>query len=178
MFDYPEGATPIDEDEKEGLLIPHISTREELNEWEQRNITDAYSWLDNSRRKDFLSENFIRTLHENMLGKVWAWAGEYRQTDKNIGVNWAQIPIYFRQLLDDVRYWIDNETYSPDEIATRFHHRLVQIHLFPNGNGRHARVMTDVLLEKMLDQEPFSWGSGNLIKDGDVRVTYIRVLRL
>lgn len=80
-------------------------------------------------------------------------------------------------MLDDVRYWIDNETYSPDEIATRFHHRLVQIHLFPNGNGRHARIMTDVLLEKMLDQEPSSWGSGSLIEDGDVRATYIRVLR-
>jgi Fic-DOC domain mobile mystery protein B len=177
MFDYPEGATPIDEDEKEGLLIPHISTREELNEWEQRNITDAYSWLDRTRRKDYLSEEFIRKLHEEMFGKVWAWAGDYRQTDKNIGVDWAQIPIHFRQLLDDVRYWIDHETYSPDEIATRFHHRLVLIHLFPNGNGRHARVMTDVLLEKALDQEPFSWGSGNLIEEGDVRATYIQALR-
>lgn len=177
MFDYPEGATPIDEDEKEGLLIPHISTREELNEWEQRNITDAYSWLDRTRRKDYLTEEFIRKLHEEMFGKVWAWAGDYRQTDKNIGVDWAQIPIHFRQLLDDVRYWIDHETYSPDEIATRFHHRLVLIHLFPNGNGRHARVMTDVLLEKALDQEPFSWGSGNLIEEGDVRATYIQALR-
>lgn len=177
MFDYPEGATPIDGDEKEGLLIPHISTREELNEWEQRNITDAYSWLDRTRRKDFLTEDFIRTLHMKMLGKVWDWAGDYRQTDKNIGVDWVQIPIHFRQLLDDVRYWIDNWTYPPDEIATRFHHRLVQIHLFPNGNGRHARVMTDVLLEKILDQEPFSWGSGNLIDEGDVRATYIQALR-
>ncbi|MEQ8524754.1 mobile mystery protein B [Gracilimonas sp.] len=177
MFDYPEGATPIDEDEKEGLLIPHISTREELNEWEQRNIIDAYSWLDRTRRKDYLSEEFIRKLHEEMFGKVWAWAGDYRQTDKNIGVDWAQIPIHFRQLLDDVRYWIDHETYSPDEIATRFHHRLVQIHLFPNGNGRHARVMTDVLLEKALDQGPFSWGSGSLLEEGDVRTAYIQALR-
>ncbi len=177
MFDYPEGATPIDEDEKQGLLIDHISTREELNEWEQRNITDAYSWLDRTRRKDFLSEEFIRKLHEEMLGKVWAWAGEYRRTDKNIGVDWTQISVRFRELLNDVRYWIDNETYSPDEIATRFHHRLVQIHLFPNGNGRHARVMTDVLLEKVLKRESFSWGSGNLIEEGDVRATYIQALR-
>ncbi|MEX2586198.1 MAG: mobile mystery protein B [Balneolaceae bacterium] len=177
MFDYPKGATPIDEDEKEGLLILHISTREELNEWEQRNIIDAYSWLDRIRRKDFLSEKFIRKLHEEMFGKVWDWGGYYRKTNKNIGVDWAQIPIHFRQLLDDVRYWIENATYPPDEIATRFHHRLVQIHLFPNGNGRHARVMTDVLLEKVLDHEPFSWGSGNLIEEGDVRATYIQALR-
>ena len=150
---------------------------EELNEWEQRNMTDAYSWLDRTRRKDILSEEFIRKLHEEMFGKVWAWAGEYRRTDKNIGVDWTQISVRFRELLNDVRYWIDHETYSPDEIATRFHHRLVQIHLFPNGNGRHARVMTDVLLEKVLKQEPFSWGSGNLFEEGDVRATYIKALR-
>lgn len=178
MFDYPEGATPIDEDEKEGLLILHISTREELNEWEQRNITDAYSWLDRTRRKDILSEDFIRKLHIEMFGKVWSWAGTYRRTDKNIGVDWSQISVRFRELLDDVRFWIDNETYSPDEIATRFHHRLVFIHLFPNGNGRHARVMTDVLLEKVLGEEPFSWGSGNLLEESDVRATYIQALRL
>lgn len=177
MFNYPEGATPVDENEKEGLLILHISTREELNEWEQRNITDAYSWLDRTRRNDFLDEDFIRTLHEKIFGKVWDWAGKYRRSDKNIGVDWAQIPMYFRQMLDDVRYWIDNDTYPPDEIATRFHHRLVQIHLFPNGNGRHARVMTDILLEKVFDREPFSWGSGDLIEEGDIRAIYIHALR-
>lgn len=177
MFEYPDGATPIDEDEKKGLLISHITTREELNEWEQRNITDAYNWLDRTRRKDFLCEEFIRTLHKKMFGKVWDWAGDYRLTDKNIGIDWAQIPIHFRQLLDDVRYWIDNETYQPDEIATRFHHRLVQIHLFPNGNGRHARVMTDVLLEKVLNQKPFSWGSVNLNEKSNVRAIYINALR-
>tara|TARA_R110002126_G_scaffold19675_1_gene73817 strand:- start:7240 stop:7821 length:582 start_codon:yes stop_codon:yes gene_type:complete len=178
MFDYPEGATPIDEDEKQGLLIPYISTREELNEWEQRNITDAYSWLNRARQKDILSEDFIRRLHIEMFGKVWAWAGTYRRSDKNIGVDWSQISVRFRQLLDDIHFWIDNETYSADEIATRFHHRLVFIHLFPNGNGRHARVMTDVLLEKVLSQEPFTWGSGNLIEEGDVRANYIQALRL
>lgn len=177
MFEYPDGATPIDEDEKKGLLIPHISTLEELNVWEQRNITDAYSWLDRTRRKEYLSEPFIRTLHKKMFGKVWRWAGDYRRSDKNIGVDWTQIPIYLRQLLNDTQYWIDNETYPPDEIAARFHHRLVYIHLFPNGNGRHARVMTDVLLEKALDQDPFSWGSGNLIEESDVRATYIQALR-
>jgi Fic-DOC domain mobile mystery protein B len=177
MFDYPDGATPIDEDEKEGLLIPHITTREELNEWEQRNITDAYSWLNGTRRKDILSEEFIRALHKKMFGKVWRWAGTYRRTDKNIGVDWGHISVRFRQLLDDVRFWIDNKTYPPDEIATRFHHRLVQIHLFPNGNGRHARVITDVLLEKVLAQEPFSWGSGNLTDTGETRSNYIQALR-
>jgi len=177
MFDYPAGATPIDEDEKEGLLISHITTREELNEWEQRNIMDAYSWLDRTRKKDYISEAFIRTLHEKMFGKVWDWAGDYRQSDKNIGVDWSQIPVHLRQLLGDLKYWIEHDTYRADEIAARFHHRLVQIHLFPNGNGRHARVMTDILLEKVLNSEPFTWGSGNLIDDGKIRKQYIDVLR-
>ena len=177
MFDYQEGATSIDEDEKQELLIPHISTREELNEWEQRNITDAYNWLNRTRKKDVLNEDFIRKLHKEMFGKVWGWAGTYRRTDKNIGVDWAQIPIRFRQLLEDVRFWIDNKTYSSDEIATRFHHRLVQIHLFPNGNGRHARIMTDVLLEKVLDQESFSWGSASVLEESDIRRAYIQALR-
>ncbi|MDZ7719740.1 MAG: mobile mystery protein B [Balneolaceae bacterium] len=177
MFDYPEGATPIDEDEKDDLLIPHITTLEELNEWEQRNITDAYSWLDSTRRKDILSEDFIRTLHKKMFGKVWRWAGNYRQSDKNIGVDWPKISINLRKLLDDVRYWIDHGTYPADEIASRFHHRLVQIHLFPNGNGRHARVLTDFLLERVFEEEPFTWGSGNLMEDNKIRDKYIEALR-
>lgn len=177
MFEYPDGATPIDEDEKQGLLINHISTREELNVWEQRNITDAFNWLDRTRRKDYLSEKFIRKLHEEMFGKVWKWAGDFRKTDKNIGVDWTQISVQLRELLNDVKYWIDNETYSPEEIAVRFHHRMVQIHLFPNGNGRHARAMTDVLLEKVLENEPFTWGSGNLMEDGAIRRIYIQALK-
>src|SRR5690625_2018265 len=158
MFDYPEGATPIDEDEKEGLLITHVSTREELNEWEQRNIADAYSWLGRTRRGEILNEKFIRILHKKMFGKVWEWAGEFRKTDKNIGVDWHRIPIELRQMLQDVTYWIEHKTYPADEICARFHHRIVYIHLFPNGNGRHARVITDHLLEKKFDKEPFTWG--------------------
>jgi Fic-DOC domain mobile mystery protein B len=177
MFDYPEGATPIDEDEKEALLIPHITTLEELNEWEQRNIADAYSWLDSTRRKDILSEDFIRTLHKKMFGKVWRWAGNYRQSNKNIGIDWTQISVHLRQLLDDVKYWIDHDTYPSDEIATRFHHRLVLIHLFPNGNGRHARVITDFLLERVLEEDPFTWGSGNLMEEYKIRDRYIEALR-
>lgn len=178
MFYDQEGATPIDEYEKEGLLIKHISTREELNEWEQRNIIYAYNWLDKLTTKDVLNEGFIKELHNKMFGKVWSWAGYYRKTDKNIGVDWTQIPILLRQLLDDLKFWIDNKTYSDDEIATRFHHRLVQIHLFPNGNGRHARVMSDILVEKIFDQNLFTWGSGNLNEKGNPRKVYIQALRL
>jgi Fic-DOC domain mobile mystery protein B len=112
-----------------------------------------------------------------MFGKVWRWAGNYRQSDKNIGVDWPQIAVHLRQLLDDVKYWIDHDTYPSDEIATRFHHRLVLIHLFPNGNGRHARVITDFLLERVLEEDPFTWGSGNLMEEYKIRDRYIEALR-
>lgn len=174
---YPDGATPLSSDEKEGLKLSHITTREELNRWEQQNIADAYDWLERSRKKEILSQQFLMTLHKKMLGKVWVWAGEFRKTNKNIGVDWPQIPMNTRNLLDDVQYWIEHETYPPDEIAARFHHRLVEIHLFPNGNGRHARMAADYLLEKEFEREPFSWGSGNLMDQGDVRTKYINSLR-
>lgn len=112
-----------------------------------------------------------------MFGKVWEWAGDFRCSNKNIGVDWPQIPIELRQILQDVEYWIEHEIYTQDEIAARFHHRLVYIHLFPNGNGRHARTITDHLLENKFNKEPFTWGDGNLINEGDVRSNYIQALR-
>jgi len=175
--DLPKGATPLDNDELEGLKIKTITTRSELDRWEQQNIGDAMDWLENRKNKsDILNEGFIKKLHEKMLGKVWEWAGSFRKTDKNIGIDKYRIGIELKNLLDDTQYWIDNKTYESDEIAIRFHHRLVQIHCFPNGNGRHSRLMTDTLLTDILDQKPFTWGNGNLLAEGDVRDTYINAL--
>ena len=157
--------------------IKTITIRSELDRWEQQNIGDAMDWLENRKNKsDILNEGFIKKLHEKMLGKVWEWAGSFRKTDKNIGIDKYRIGIELKNLLDDTQYWIDNKTYESDEIAIRFHHRLVQIHCFPNGNGRHSRLMTDTLLTDILDQKPFTWGSGNLLAEGDVRETYIKAL--
>ncbi|NVK44347.1 MAG: mobile mystery protein B [Oceanospirillaceae bacterium] len=178
IFDEPYGATPLDPDEAEGLKISHISTREELNRWEQENINQAYSWCEKRRnKKNVASEEFLTTLHKQMFGKVWQWAGDLRQSDKSIGIDWVQVPIELRQLLNDINYWIEHETYPPDEIAVRFHHRLVWIHLFPNGNGRHARLATDRLLIDVFGLEPFTWGNANIDRQGDVRSQYIQALR-
>ncbi|MBI1882753.1 MAG: mobile mystery protein B [Chlamydiae bacterium] len=174
----PPGATPLEPDEIEGLKIHPITTREELNRFEQDNINDALQWLANCRRNDeILTEKFIKTLHKKMFGKVWRWAGNYRRSGKNIGVNWTQFPFHLHNLLNDVRYWIEGKTYPPDEIAVRFHHRLVAIHLFVNGNGRHARLMTDLLLERILKQKPFTWNINNLNTEKDVRNFYITALQ-
>ncbi len=178
MINYPEGVTPIDPDETEGLKHKHVSTREELDQLEQANVQAGMIWLSRSRRKDILSEGFVRELHKRLFGEVWKWAGIFRITTKNIGVDVEQIGVQLKILLDDVNYWIENKTYSSKEIAVRFHHRLVKIHLFPNGNGRHARIMADAILEKLFKQPPIGWAGGQDLEEiNDRRKEYIRALQ-
>ena len=176
-FEYPQGASPLDRNEIEGLIPTHITTRGELDRWEQDNINEALAWLDSHKPKDILSEAFMKRLHKRMYGNVWKWTGTFRQSDKNIGVSWRMIPNDLKHLCDDVHYWIENQTFDEDEITARFHHRLVKIHLFPNGNGRHARLMADLLLENFLKKPPFTWGSATLTKTGDDRKRYIESLK-
>jgi Fic-DOC domain mobile mystery protein B len=170
-YQYAPGQTPIDEDEKEGLLIRTISTQGELNEAEQLNIQTAMEWT--LRRKwearDILSETFVRELHKRMYREVWRWAGEFRQTNKNIGVDKFDIPTQLKQLLDDAKFWMENKTYSSDETAIRFKHRIVSIHCFPNGNGRHSRLIADVIIRHIFNEKVFSW-------NGD-RTLYLQSLR-
>lgn len=177
-IEYPDGATPLDPNEMEGLKHPHLDTRGELDQLEQQNIQDGYRWLARQRKhKDFLSEAFLLDFHQHLFGAVWSWAGSFRRTDKNIGVDRFYIGIELRNLLNDARYWVEHGTYQREEFAARFHHRLVKIHLFPNGNGRHARIVTDVVLEKLLGVAPVNWGGRTLDKNGDHRQIYIQALR-
>ena len=145
LFEEPDDATPLTEEEKRGMVPAHITYRRELNQAEQENIARAQDWALN-RRRDPVSEEFIKDLHGHMLGDVWRWAGEFRTSERNLGIPFYEIPVALRQLLDDTKAWIEYKAYPPDEIAVRFHHRLVQIHAFPNGNGRHARLMADLLV--------------------------------
>ena len=177
VFNYPPGATPLDPNETEGLKIRHITNREELNRFEQDNINEALKWLTTRRKSDILTEKFVKTLHKKMFGKVWIWAGSFRRSDKNIGVDWKQIPVCLRALLDDVKYWIEHNTYPAEEIAVRFHHKLVWIHMFPNGNGRHARLMADVFVKTVLKQKPVIWGGKNIETGDEDRSKYIAALR-
>lgn len=177
--EYNDGQTPIDEEEKVGLLIHTITTRAELDEFEQRNFEEAILWTLN---RDFshsqvFSADFIRNLHARMFDQVWAWAGEFRKSEKNIGVPWYTIPADVKLLLDDVNFWYANQTYTPDETAIRFKHRLVSIHCFPNGNGRHSRLIADVIIENIYKLPIFSWGEKNLTNKSDLRKAYINSLR-
>jgi len=176
MF-FPENPheTLLEPDERRQLLLPHIATRAQLNEAEQRNISDASVWAF-GRRRNVLAERFLLSLHKRMLGRVWRWAGTIRDSDRNIGVAFHQVRPQLRLLVEDAQYWVANATFTPDEIAVRFHHRLVFIHPFPNGNGRHGRLAADLLAVR-LGQRRFAWGGGTPGDPAEARRSYIAALR-
>lgn len=180
LFQEPSDATPLTPVEREGLLQNWIAHREELNEAEQENIVAGSVW---ARRRasrveltEILTDDFVKELHRRMFADVWRWAGVYRTTERNLGIAPNLISQRVPQHLDDVRYWIEHATYEPDEIAVRLHHGLVQIHPFPNGNGRHTRLMADLVVERM-GGRAFTWGGGELADAGDLRERYIAALR-
>lgn len=173
-----DGNTPLTPDE-EAELVPNLGTRDELNEWERLNILGAYSWALNRkrlRRLDPLKEPYVRDLHRRMFDQTWKWAGCYRSTERNLGIAPHLIRDALAGLLGDAQYWVEHGTYAPDEIAVRLHHRMVFIHPFANGNGRHARLMADVLALRQ-DRPIFTWGSAELVRAGDFRARYIEALR-
>ena len=172
-----DGNTPLSPEEIGGL-IPSLATKEELNQWERQNILLARDWAirDRTRPPDVVSDAYVRKLHLKMFDQTWKWAGQYRQTEKNIGVPAHEIPERLAVLFGDVRYWMENGTYSPDETAVRFHHRLVAIHAFANGNGRHARLMADLLVMKR-GGLAFTWGAAELVQPGQSRARYLDALR-
>lgn len=177
---YIEGQTPLEEEEKEGLLIPTITTREELDEFEQKNIEEAILWVwgKKLKKETIFTEKFVRELHKRMYGHIWKWAGDFRQTNKNIGIEYWKISTELKMLLDDALFWIEQDTFPADKMAVIFKHRLVSIHCFPNGNGRHSRLMADIIVSKIFGLEVFSWGSDNLSHETNAREIYIRAVKL
>lgn len=178
LFQEPDDATPLEPEEREGLLQTWITHRRDLNDAEQENIVKGAAWARARRQRntDILTDGFARSLHRRMFGDVWQWAGTFRQTERNIGVEPHRIHNDIGMMFDDVRYWVEHQTYPPDEIAVRLHHRLVAVHPFPNGNGRHARLMADLMMER-LGREAFTWGGGSLHDVGELRRQYIDALR-
>jgi Fic-DOC domain mobile mystery protein B len=176
LFDRDDDAnTPLTAEEREQVIPSYITLRHELNEAEQINIGAALRWVD-ARRRDVLDCNFLRELHRRMFCDVWHWAGQYRVTARNIGVVAHRIAPDVQQAVGDARYWVEEATFPPDEIAVRFSHRLVAIHPFPNGNGRLSRLVGDSLA-RQLGRRPFSWGQANLANSGETRARYIEALR-
>ena len=179
MFGYQAGQTPLDPEQISGLKIKTIATQQQLNEFEQANINEALIWLTSKRKiKNLLSEEFIIQVHQRMFGLVWNWAGQFRRTETNLGVDWTKIRVELRQLVADVDFWVEHHTYLPDEIAIRFKHRLVSIHCFPNGNGRHSRLMADLINQHIFESAKFSWGQSSLVEPSAQRTVYLKALKL
>jgi len=176
-LEYAEGATPLDPDTIAGL-IPTLALQAELNAFEAENISMAVQWAKRARGidRDVLQVTSLRKLHQRMFSLTWQWAGQFRRVQTNIGVSAEKIPMRLEQLCGNVRYQKDNNVFPWKEMAVRFHHELVLIHPFPNGNGRHARLATDLLLERN-GQPRFTWGSSSLTESTDVRREYIDALR-
>jgi Fic-DOC domain mobile mystery protein B len=173
-YESVDGQTPLDPDETGGLRLT-ISTRGELNDAEELNIQEGVRWGERRIRSiDPLDVVFARALHRRMVHRVWRWAGTFRMTAKNIGIDAVHINMAAQQLMENASHWIEHRVFQSDELFARFHHRLVEIHCFPNGNGRHARALTDLAMQRH-GLSRFTWGAslGNDIS----RTQYIEALR-
>ena len=177
-----EGATPLADEELAGLIPEWVATRDELNQVEQENILDAILW---THRRNWTvgtvaDTETLRQLHKRMFGEVWTWAGSWRTKATNIGVDWHTIPTQIRQLAGDLEAQAsdpDNLAWPAPQLLARFHHRLVSIHPFPNGNGRHSRLATDLLAHAVGSPIP-NWSSGaDLSAETSMRDSYLRALR-
>ena len=179
-INYLNGQTPLSEEELEGLKISSITTREELDEFEQLNIEKAIQWTIGKKchSKELFSEKFMKDLHKRMYGEVWKWAGTFRTSEKNLGIKSYLIPVQLKQLLDDVTFWYENNVFTPEELAVRFKHQLVSIHCFANGNGRHSRLMADLIMEKLYQQPFLTWGGSSLVKSNEKRKAYIKAIQM
>lgn len=170
-----DGHTELSEEDRLGLIPTYIATRGELFDAEQRNNAQALLRRPPSVTA-LLDDTYLRRLHHAMFHEVWDWAGRYRIRETNIGIAFEQITSEIRNLVDDTKTWVEYSTYEQDEIAVRFHHRLVAIHAFPNGNGRHGRIAAGYLIAS-LNGEPFTWGA-RLDTDTDrLRSAYLHALR-
>lgn len=180
IIDEPEGSTPLDPDDMEGLKYAHVTTREQLNELEQANILAGQMWA--SHRTDLtvdsiFSTDFVLDLHQNLFGDVWKWAGSTRTRELSIGCDPLQVRVNLGNFLEDAKLWIQYGHYSNLELCARIQHKLVEIHPFPNGNGRHSRIFTDVVRIFLLEEPPLKWAKGDLANVSDERRAYISCLK-
>ncbi len=175
-FRYAKGATPLTADDIHNLIPGHLTLQSQLDEWEQLNILKAENWAFAAKRKNILTIEYIKQLHHKMFCDTWKWAGKFRTHQTNIGVESIYIPQELKALVDDTEFWLNNETYDLREIVVRFHHRLVFIHPFPNGNGRSSRLIADIIINQF-DQPRFTWGRDSLVKDSLIRDNYLKYLR-
>lgn len=184
LIDNPEGATPLNLDDMLGLKYKHIDTREQLNEVEAANILQGQIWASKLNkgakeltRDDIFNRDFVSDLHKALFGEVWEWAGHFRKRELNIGVDPKNIAVDLHNFLEDAKCWLEFKHYDNLELSARIQHRLVQIHPFVNGNGRHSRVFTDIVRVYLLNEKPIKWANAKLENMTEERNSYISGLR-
>lgn len=180
LKDDPQGATPLSPDDLLGLKLPHVQTRAQLNEIEAANILQGQNWVSSLKvltLDDIFSRDFVIALHENLFGDIWQWAGTFRLRELNIGVEPKNIPIDLHNFLEDAKCWLEFKHFSDIELSARIQHKLVQIHPFVNGNGRHARIFTDIVRVFLLNKKPLRWAKAKLEDMTTERAAYIAGLR-
>lgn len=179
LIENPDGATPLTADDIQGLKHPHVQTRGQLNGLEAANILQGQIWLGNIKTitvDDIFSRDFVNELHKKLFGDVWQWAGAFRLREVNIGIEPSHIPTRLHDFLEDAKCWVEYKHYSELELCARIQHGLVFIHPFVNGNGRHSRIMTDVVRVFLLDKPPLKWANANIDDQGIERKAYLETL--
>lgn len=180
LIENPEGATPLSPDDMLGLKHKHVDTREQLNELEAANILQGQIWASTLKKPtldSIFDRAFVTNLHKALFGDVWEWAGIFRQRQLNIGIDPKNIPVDLHNFLEDAKCWVEFKHYDNLELSARIQHRLVQIHPFVNGNGRHSRIFTDIVRVYLLGEKPMKWAYAKLEDLTEERSSYITGLR-
>lgn len=175
LIENVPGATPIDD--ISDLIPTHITTRSELNEWEAANILKAVQKYLTAKKRRAIDIDWLKKVHKDMFDETWKWAGKFRKSNFNLGSDWHNIQEEMAKLIGDLNYWrTQTGELGEFEQSVWLHHRLVKIHPFVNGNGRHARLVADCFLYSHGHKLPI-WPDKQLIDASEVRKEYITALQ-
>lgn len=178
------GRTSLTVQDLQGLKLPFVKTRAQLSAVEGPNIVSGKQATLTSRKSrvpNMLSVEYLRELHSRMFNDVWDWAAQIPSTELQNEFA-ASVPGIRPQLsilyADAIEYWLNDKRMTPEEFAVRVHHRVVKIHPFRNGNGRHSRLLADLLLSENFGLETFTWGGSAQLGAGDLyRQPYLEGLK-
>ena len=135
----------------EGITIKGKPLKDHL---EAKNHYEALEYLYSLVEKDNsqnISEYLIRNLHKLVTAETdKEWAGNYRNSNVIIVGSEHTPPDAFEVsiVMGDLIKWLrgNQKKLHPIELAAIFHHKLVFIHPFFDGNGRTARLAMNLLL--------------------------------
>jgi len=191
-FSAAYASTPIEPDDHQFLVpeMKHLITWADVDAEEASNIAKGRAWLiaQHFTLDDLFDTLTLRTIHQRMFGKVWTWAGSVRRRETSIGIDPSQIQTQFEQLVQNFRWRAANADeigFSEEErreLGIRFHTEMVAIHAFVNGNGRHARLVANLVDSAMglgsLADPLYPWGARSGLPSAESRKLYLDAIKL